>query len=382
MSVDTAPQQTRDLWIPSPVNTPPVAAPPANPPVGKTGTNSEGVTPPPPPPLPKTDAPFMNQEMVIDTSKGMGDPFEGGPTKLEAIARVLSARPFHKKENLALSGYGGACPDGSRLLVDFGLDRRGDILRAASAQRPAGYATLLLGIKSALLRLIDLSSPGPIARRLTVFTGHMDNCFSDEQVFAEINRYKKDAPKVDLELRFIGLGVSPQDEARLKALSDAVGAEVQFAHNLAELDSAAATYLFIEPALKPTEPVVNAVLAMNKLEAAYLESMKAREFDEAQRHADGLRTELSNFEVRLERQRKLHPDPNLKRFFEIADAQRAFLRRLVELRQAEVRLNSGIDDDDTQRLVNEGAVIVADTQAALIKMWDQRDQLTKAAVAK
>jgi hypothetical protein len=209
----------------------------------------ESIPPPSPPPdsppKPKRAVviPEINQEIVIDTSEGMREPFERGMSKLEVAIAAVADRVLHPSENLALRTVSGKCKtdDDGRLVVDFGIERRRPIIAALQrlqSRGARGEGTLLSSVISAITHI----KPLPNTRRVVVLAGQFDQCkFGDDYVINEINRVKQG---LDLEMRFIGLGVPPEDQALLSKLGERIGAEVAFTRSLEELRKAL-DYLWI-----------------------------------------------------------------------------------------------------------------------------------------
>ena len=200
----------------------------------------------------RTPPPIMNQEIVLDTSARMADPFDGKPSKLVAAVEALRSRNLHPAENLAMRAFGGECrhDDESRLLVPFGTNRRQRIVSAANAVKPGGQATLVSGVISALSDIYPL----PHMRRIVVITGHADACY--QEAIRELKLRFEAQPKaatekqaVALEMRFIGMALSAQDAPQLREISNTVGGQVYFVNTVAELNDVLQYVVEFEPAV-------------------------------------------------------------------------------------------------------------------------------------
>jgi hypothetical protein len=226
----------------------------------------------------------MTQEIVIDSSSAMSAIFgEEKMTKLEAAVEALETIPLLKKDNVALRAFGGDChqDNGSRKVVDFGTDRHNDIKIAARERlSPSGHPALVFGVVSAIADVASLKN----ARRVIVLTGG-DLCPMED--LHEI-KVRLDAARLDpgdLDIRFIGLGVSRANQAKLRALAKTVGGGAHFVDTMASLNTVLAWALSFDTAnrevLKQVEEVVEIVLAPTGSLNDFGDQLNARNFDAA-----------------------------------------------------------------------------------------------------
>jgi hypothetical protein len=274
-------------------------------------------------------APIMNQEIVIDTSDGMKDPFDTAPTKLAAAVDALHKRNLHPTENLALRAFGGACheDDGSRLLVSFGTTRRERIERAARGLQTGGQSTLVSGVISAITDVKAL----PHTRRVVVLTGHSDKC--EEEALRDIKtviQADKEHP-VDLEMRFIGLGVKREDEPKVREISEAVGGQAYFTHTVKELNDVLDYVLEFEPAVIHVKSVWKVVDEVGRSVNQIAQNMNQRKFDEAQKILDAGRASYAQAKPSFDSLAGVALSVDFQRFYKLAAENRALQEQALEV---------------------------------------------------
>ena len=227
--------------------------------------------------------PTMHQEIVIDSSEGMKAAFDG-QTKLTAAIAALQPIPLFATDNLALRTLGGEChqDDSSRMVVQFGRNSQKQIKASAERLQPGGQPAFVFGIAAAIT---DLQPLQDAPRRLIVLTGG-DLCPNDD--LAEINvrlRAAKLDPK-DLDIRFIGLGVSGEREERLRAIANGVGGNLSVVKTMTELNKALQWALQLDPAAAPMFKEIAAVSNVGNELRDMLndigDSLNAHDFDDAQ----------------------------------------------------------------------------------------------------
>jgi len=290
--------------------------------------------------------PIMNQEIVIDASEGMGAPFEG-KTKLQAAVDALSTRTLHSSHSLALRAFGGECgPDpGSDLLVSFGTGRGERILEAAKGMQPRGRPTLVSGVISALddfdrLEYSNLASRVRSAlgysrrventKRLVVLTGHADQCSKEavREIQEEIDAYRNAGHTIKFELRFIGVGVSEQDQAQIRAVSDSVGGQAYFVQTLAKLDEALKFVLEVEPARSHAEAVFEIINAIAQSLTSVATSLNQKKFDEVERLLDAAREAHARQTASFEALSGKQVSVSFEKFYELGVKNRSLQEQL------------------------------------------------------
>ena len=295
----------------------------------------------------RTPPPIMNQEIVLDTSSGMADPFDTMPSKLAAAVAALRARTLHPAENLALRTFGGECQadEESRLLVPFGVNRRRRIVSATDGLAAGGRPTLVSGIISALADV----HPLPHTRRIVVITGHADACYEEainevKQRFKAQQPFKDKKDEVVLEMRFIGLALSGPDESKVRKISEAVGGEAHFVRTVAQLNDVLQYVIEFEPALRHVNDVWNVV---NKV-ADGLREMRsrtiARRFDEALKTLAASEALYDKLRPSFDSLANVTLSSKFERFYELAAENRVLQKQIFPAARAWIDTGPGIEN--------------------------------------
>jgi hypothetical protein len=273
----------------------------------------------------------MNQEIVIDSSSGMSDRFDNGPTKLEAAVQALGIRSLHPAENLALRSFGGAChQDGeSRVLVPFGTKRRQRIVSAANGLKPNGQPTLASAVISALADL----QPFPHTKRVVVLTGHADACEEEaiREIKERIEAYRKAGHIVNLEMRFIGLAVPPEQQARIREISRAVGGDAYFVSTTKDLNEKLQYVLEFEPAVIHVKTVWDVVGKVGRSMNQVAQTINGRKFDEAQQMLDAGRASYLGLTPSFEALAGHQLSADFERFYQLGAENRSLQTRVFEV---------------------------------------------------
>jgi len=267
----------------------------------------------------------MSQEIVLDTSMGMKDDFDGKPSKLDAAVKALGDRFLPPGDNLALRAFGGTCrqDEESRLVVPFGTNRRGRIQSASSGLVPRGQATLVSAVTSALADVQQLSH----TRRIVVITGHADECY--EEAIRELKQRFEAQPKgpgkaaVVLEMRFIGLALSARDKPQVQQVSNTVGGRAYFVNTVAELNDVLQYVLEFEPAFIHVKNVWNIVDEVGKSMTGVAQNMNAGKADEATGILDAGQALYADIRPSFDSLAGLQPSLNFKRFYKLAADNRS-----------------------------------------------------------
>jgi tetratricopeptide (TPR) repeat protein len=185
-----------------------------------------------------SELPSSNTEIVLDASAGMGDPFGGDGTKLDAaIEAVASYAVPRANEGLALRSFGGPCEEAGDLLVDFGENHNDDVGDMAAGVQHGGPSNLANAVIAAIDDFADSDRfPDPDSpKQVVVFTGTVDECLGEDA--AEDIRSEVERTGINAVFKLVGVNVSQEDRAQLRALKDALGndASVDFANTPEEL---------------------------------------------------------------------------------------------------------------------------------------------------
>ena len=300
--------------------------------------------------------PLMNQEIVLDTSLGMKESFDGTPSKLQAAVDALRRRALMTNDNLALRTFGGTCrqDDESRLLVEFGTNRRSRIESASTGLVPQGQPTLVAAVIAALSDV----TPLPNMRRVVVLTGHADVCY--EEAIREIKQRFAAQPKatgkspVELEMRFVGLSLPPAEVPKLQQISDAVGGHAYFVNTIAELDKVLQYVLEFEPAVTHVKRVWSIVDEVGKSMSGVADNMNAGKSAEATTILDAGETLHGDMGRSFDALAGLQPSLNFQRFYKLAAENRTLQEQAFTAGRAFIR--AGAPSKDTKSAGYEAEV--------------------------
>jgi hypothetical protein len=298
----------------------------------------------------------MNQEIVLDTSLGMKDSFDGVPSKLQAAVDALRRRALMTDDNLALRTFGGTCrqDDESRLLVEFGTNRRRRIESASTGLVPQGQPTLVAAVIAALSDV----TPLPNTRRVVVLTGHADVCY--EEAIREIKQRFAAQPKatgkspVELEMRFVGLALPPAEVPKLQQISDAVDGRAYFVNTVAELDKVLQYVLEFEPAFTHVKRVWAIVDEVGKSMSGVAQNMNEAKSAEATTILDAGETLYGDMRRSFDALAGLQPSLNFQRFYKLAAENRTLQEQAFTAGRAFIR--AGAPSKDTKSAGYEAEV--------------------------
>ena len=315
------------------------------------------------------DAPWMNQEIILDTSLGMKETFDGNTTKLGAAVSALGERFFPVDDNLALRAFGGACrtADESRLVVPFGTDRRARIDSASSGLAPGGESTLLSAVNAALSDIRDL----PHTRRIVVITGHADECRYEEPI-RELKQRLAALPKkagqepVVLEMRFIGVGVPADQAPNLQKISDMVGGKAYFVETVPELNRVLQYVLELEPAVAHVKNVWSIVDEVGKSMSAAAQNMNTGKVNEATAVLDAGQDAYATMRQSFDSLKGLQPSVSFQHFYKLASENRLLQEQAFAAGRAWIR--GGALSKDRQSPGYEGSV---KRWNELVERWNQ-----------
>jgi hypothetical protein len=186
-------------------------------------------------PSPPNEPSMVHVEVILDRSQGMGDSFEGknGRTKRQAAQEALGimlnggSAGVESNDDLAFRAFGGSCgPQDSQLLFGFGKatsSRIRKILYAANGLAPTGQNSMVHAISEATSDFSPLNTHA--IKHIIVITGGGERCDQDiESLGHRLNLYRQ-VGGVQLDLHYIGLGLSPGDQRKLNDIATATCGE-------------------------------------------------------------------------------------------------------------------------------------------------------------
>jgi hypothetical protein len=300
-------------------------------------------------PAPIENAP--NIEIVVDRSDVMKQAFGQAPragdaaptTKLDAARNGVNKALEHLSEgdNLALRIFGGECgPRGSsQQLLTFapGKERVGQNVR--EIVKTFGQSTLVSAVTEATG---DFNEPRFKGRRssLIVITGGYDECGNPDPA-VEIRRRLELYPDVKLDLRFIGVGLSPDAEARLGELAQALKAEITNTASPTELDSALQQILIVQPRVVEVETVtVTLNEGATRMNTA-VSRIGARDYSEADRELQHAADALAEGTATLPNAQQ---PPAVRQLLDMARQRRDEQQRMLDAARQLVAASRSGDD--------------------------------------
>jgi von Willebrand factor type A domain len=286
---------------------------------------------------------FQNVEIVFDASAAMNEPFEGG-TKRDAAIQALtnylhagSRNSVADADNLAFRTFGGPCDgDNTELKVDFSTGNSKAIENASRKLKPAGETTLAKAVVDATGDLTADRFKGK-SKRIIVITGGED-CHKDQAagiIQSSLNERAKGGEKIELDLRFIGLGLSLQQKEQLENVAKASGGEADFADTAKELDTALVRFGRIEPVENDINQMAKILNDVNGLENVATDLLQRDQFaDATTKIADG-RKMLKQSDPQFEDLGKHEGEDQFRKYFhqmyELARANRETQAKMLDL---------------------------------------------------
>ncbi|POM23508.1 hypothetical protein BTM25_46620 [Actinomadura rubteroloni] len=179
-------------------------------------------------------APEYRTTLLVDSSATNAADFDA---LRGAVAAVTDDAGDH--DALALRRFGGACgdPHATAQLVRSGTGNGAKIGAAVRRLVPAGRATLGGGVLAAIHDFTGrFPQRGTKRNRIVVVTSHgTDACTSDTAALRRTIEARARKAGLDLQFRFVGYKVAPQEQAALTQLASAGGGRPAFVDNRTDL---------------------------------------------------------------------------------------------------------------------------------------------------
>lgn len=266
--------------------------------------------------------PWVNQEIVLDASIGMGEEFADGASRLDAAQEALGRLLLHPDDNLALRSFGAPCFEdaASELLVPFGTSRRERIEAAATSLRPHEQPTLAAAVISALSDVAEFET----SRRIVVLAGHADGCVEND--IAEIKNHltalEEKGRSVDYEFRLVAMKPSTADSRRMRAIANALAGDFYTVVNVEELERVLRHVLIFEPSMAHVDALWEIVSGVAQLQNRLVGHLNSRHYDEAEEVlASGLAAHARQ-EQPFSRLAARRVAPDFERFYSLAAENR------------------------------------------------------------
>jgi hypothetical protein len=206
-----------------------------------------------------------NFQIVLDRSEAMKDPFGKG-TKLDGAKNAVkkAMELVADSDNIAYREFGGNCEDGSKstqLLIPFtpGKTLLEEKLNALTTT--SGQSTIVSAVVAATGNFDDVRFKESRLNKIVLITGDYRDCESDPA--ARIKERLRIYPEVEVDLHFIGAGLTASGESGLRSLARGTGMRVTV-HNVktpAEMDDALQDVLLVE---RRVDEVREAIVILNQ----------------------------------------------------------------------------------------------------------------------
>lgn len=281
---------------------------------------------------------FENVEIVLDSSKTMQDPFEGDVSKLNAAVTALESVLRSQglaQSNLAYREFGGKCDDPvgqTPPTVPFGRNNAEHIRARASdlakSKQIVGEATTLVdAIYKAVGDFRDNKlMQKPVVKRVIVITGNSDACNLD---LAELR--KRLPPTVELDFRFIAVGVAKSDEAQLNEIAKVTNGEVRYAYDQKQLTAAVQHVVLEEPGHSAADAMFDILESSAGRLNPLTDDLANRKFDSGEQHLREARAEFDRTEVPFQVLSSRQSDERYQTIFRAAAKQRDLQRQILAL---------------------------------------------------
>jgi hypothetical protein len=182
-----------------------------------------------------------------------------------------------------------------------------------------------------------------------VITGHADACYEEainelKQRFKAQPATKEGKDEVVLEMRFVGLALSDQDQTKVKGISRTIGGEAYFVSTVAELNEVLQYVIEFEPALRHVNDVWSVV---NKVADGLREmrsSTIAHRFDEAEKDLAASEALYDKLRPSFDSLATVTLSPMFERFYELAAENRVLQKQIFPAARAWIDTGPGIEN--------------------------------------
>jgi len=278
-----------------------------------------------------------NTEIVLDRSNSMLEMFDG---KTKLVAAVEAAKDVlasvASSDNLALRQFGGACAgENTTLAVKFSQNNVKRLQKWLGTLALDGQASLAHAVIEATGDFNDTTRfPKDVSKRIVVIIGSDDTCLRKDPLPAireRIERAKRSGSNIEMDFRFIGLGLAPQQQANVTKIAEATGGTATFVESQEGLRNVLRRNLIVERVVQNTNALVESLNAgMNHLNDV-LDAIGRPDYPTAETALKQAQEELihsdSSFQALGQGERK----EQFKRLYETASQNRRIHNELLKL---------------------------------------------------
>jgi hypothetical protein len=347
----------------------------------------------PPTPVPE------NVEIVLDRSKGMAQLFEG-KSKLEAAVHAIELTLNNDglaQSNLAYREFGGPCDESdvqTEPTLPFKQKNAGQIRsktreliskRDGELIKPTGEASLVGALQQAIGDFSDLARFRGVSKRIVVITGSTDACrMSLERVRRRLASLREGDAKstIELDFKFIAVGVDKSGEAQLKAIADETKGTLHFVYNQQQLDDTFHDIIVDEPAERAANALRDILDAgVHRLDLVS-DDLDKKDYAAGEGHLRQAWDEFSRSELPFQFLGKQLTDEKYLRIYEAARKQRELQGRLIALSEGTLSQATAPDADALSASRAEYKKLIADYNKGANDFQDQLGQLRSQAPAR
>lgn len=298
---------------------------------------------------------FHNTEIVLDRSAGMSEPFGAG-TKLDTAARSVEKYISPRDaDNLAFRIFGEECNANSELVVKFGQNNTKRIRNALRNIRTKGKANLATAIIEATGDFNELIRfPPTVNKKIIVITGTSDSCEREPaRIIRERLAELAAGHSIQVDFRFIGLAIPPDQREAFRKIAQATGAQATFVATEEELLTVLKKFLEVEPVVTD----VNTFLAiLNKVIGHLNEMVRSidrRDYESARGMLRAAREEFAGTDLSFRDLATRRTIPDYQMLYEVARQNRETQSQALKLSESMIALARREDIDAYNNAIAE-----------------------------
>ena len=291
--------------------------------------------------------PPMNTEIVLDRSAAMNHEFEGGTKLQAAIASVGNVlRGQSEKENLAFRQFGGACDgDNTQLVLKFSPNNAQRLRNLLPSITAEGQPSLARAVAEATNDFNDPKRFKGASTRIIVITGSDDACVTNaiDAIRENLERNKRIGYNIQLNFRFIGMGLTPSQQQNIAQISDSTGGHFNFVDRRQDLDNVLRQILIVEPVINDANSLVQFLNAGVAHINQTIERINAKDFAAAESELEAARKEFKGSDAPFHDLGDRQSTEQFRKLYQIATVNRDLQDQFLSL--AETLVSRGKAND-------------------------------------
>lgn len=299
-----------------------------------------------------------NTEIVLDRSAAMNQEFENG-TKLQAalasVEKVLLEQ-VADRDNLAFRLFGGTCDDdGTKLALNFHQNNAGQLRNLLHNIKADGQTGLARAVIDASSDFNDPERFKGVSKRIIVITSGDDSCLKDAvaAIRERFERSKRNGFEIQLDYRFIGVGVIPSEQQRLAEIAQITGGKVVFADHPHELDNVLHQLLVVEPVVNDVHSLVQILnVGVGHINQA-IGSINGKDYSSAEAGIEAARDEFKHSDLPFLDLGKRQSSEQFQKLYQMAAVNRDLQDKFFNLSQILVSQGKGNDIEDFNKTIQK-----------------------------